>query len=63
MKLEQIKESINNGITVYWGNDSYTVIKDNLSQYLIKHSNGYCIGLTWEDGKTMNGNEEDFYTK
>lgn len=63
MKLEEIKENINKGVTVYWGDDSYTVIKDSLGQFLIKHISGHCIGLTWQDNVTLNGNEKDFYTK
>lgn len=63
MKLEEIKENINKDIRVYWGDDSYTVIKDSLGQFLIKHISGHCIGLTWQDNVTLNGNEKDFYTK
>lgn len=61
MNLQEIKEAIDKGKTVHWGNDSYTVIKDRIGQYLIKHVNGHCIGLTWSDNVTLNGNESDFY--
>jgi hypothetical protein len=34
------------------------VIKDSLNQYMIKSlSNNHCIGLTWDDGMTLNGKE------
>jgi hypothetical protein len=62
MRLEQIKAAIEAGKKVFWKNNGYEVIKDSIGQYLIKCVNGSCIGLTWTDGKTMNGNEEDFYS-
>ena len=63
MNLEEIITAVDNGLTVHWSSDSYKVIKDSLGQFLIKHSSGHCIGLTWEDGKTMNGKKEKFYIK
>lgn len=63
MTLQQIKEAIEQGKKVYWSNLSYEVIKDNKDQYLIKHSNGSCTGLTWADNTTLNGKEEDFFIK
>ena len=36
------------------------MIKDSVGQYLIRcNLNGSCIGLTWLDGVTMNGDEAD----
>ena len=62
MTLEEIKEAIDNGINVYWKNKGYKVIKDKCNQYLIVYyPNNYAIGLTWNGGITMNGNEEDFF--
>jgi hypothetical protein len=62
MTLEEIKKAVLEGKTVHWSNTNYVVVKDNLDQWLINcPSNGYCIGLTWSDGKTLNGKEEDFY--
>ena len=63
MTLQQIKTTIAEGKKVYWMNLSYEVIKDSKDQYLIKHSNGSCIGLTWADDTTLNGKEEEFFTK
>ena len=63
MTLQEIKEAVDNGKTVYWENGNYTVVKnDKNGEYFIKASNGYCIGLTWADGKTLNGKEEEFFT-
>lgn len=61
MTLQEIKDAIASGQTVHWGNKSYTVIKDNIGQYLIQHTGWHCIGLTWQDGTTLNGKEEDFF--
>lgn len=63
MTLKEIKESIENGDRVYWMHDGYKVVKDNLGQFLIVcRANNNCIGLTWKDGKTLNGEEKDFFT-
>ena len=62
MNLEEIKQAINNGFKVYWKQRNYVVIKDSIGQYLICCvSNNHCIGLTWQDGVTMNESESDFY--
>ena len=66
MTLEEIKFATRNGKTVYWGNLGYVVtlhtFKDGTEQWLIKClSNDHCSGLTWQDGKTMNGKETEFF--
>ena len=62
MKLAEIKQAVQEGKTVHYHSALYTVICDAKGQWLIKYSsNGYCIGLTWMDEVTMNGDEEDFY--
>lgn len=60
MNLQQIKTAVDNGLIVHWANKGYKVIKDNKGQYFIV-SNGFFIGLTWQDGVTLNGKEEQFY--
>lgn len=61
MTLSEIKQAIEEGKKVYWVNTSCEVVKDKNGKYLIKHPDS-CIGLTWLDGTTMNGNEDEFYT-
>ena len=62
MNLEEIKAAVYAGKTVHWSNTGYTVIVDNIGQWLIKYTpTGHCIGLTWADGSTVNGKEEDFF--
>lgn len=63
MTLQEIKQAIEEGTKVFWTNSLYEVIKDKHNEYMIKcTSNNHCIGLTWMDGVTMNGKEEEFYT-
>jgi len=62
MTLAEIKTAVQEGKKVHWSNSLYTVEYDNYTKdYNIICTNGYCIGLTWRDGITMNGKEEDFY--
>lgn len=62
MTLTEIKEAINQGKKVYWSNLLYEVVKGK-EDYLIKCSNSSVIGLTWADGATLNGKEEEFFTQ
>ena len=62
MTLQEIKTAIEEGKRVFWSTLAYQVIKDSVGQYLIDCSTGYCIGLTWLDGTTLNGEEEEFFT-
>lgn len=61
MTLKEIKKAVQNGKIVCWKQNNYVVIKGKF-EYLIKClNNEHCIGLTWNDGKTLNGEEKDFY--
>lgn len=64
MTLEEIIAAMKEGKTVHWANKGYTIVGDPsvVTKLLIKcEMNGSCTGLTWLDGKTMNGKEEDFF--
>ena len=62
MKLEEIKQAVDEGKIVHWASEAYVVIKDSVPQYLIHCVlNDNYIGLTWRDGVTLNGKEEDFF--
>lgn len=64
MTLNEIKYAVEKGRSVHWANDGYSVIKDKHGQYLvIFERNQSAIGLTWQDGITLNGKESDFYIK
>ena len=64
MNVNAIKKAVDSGKEVYWETSNYKVIKDDINQYLI-HSrcNDHYIGLTWNDGVTLNGKEEEFFVK
>ena len=59
--LDEIKAAVLKGEKVHWAGTSYTVIVDNLGQFLIQFLDGHCICLTWRDDKTLNGKEADFF--
>ena len=62
MTLSEIKRAVEAGKTVHWQNDGYVVTKDHLGQwFIVFKSNNHHIGLTWQDGKTMNGKPSEFY--
>ena len=64
MNLQEIKTAVENGKSVHWKTENYKVIKDSIGQWLIwSQFNDNYIGLTWRDGKTMNGEEEHFFIK
>lgn len=63
MTLAQIKAAVESGQRVFWVHAGYEVIKDNIGQWLIIcHANQYCTGLTWQDGETVNGEPDQFFT-
>ena len=63
MTLDQIKQAIADGKRVYWASRAYSVILDTCDQYLIHCTiNDSYIGLTWLDGVTLNGKEEEFFS-
>lgn len=53
MNIQEIKNAVDNGLTVHADTEYYTVVKGK-SDYLIKGLNGHYIGLTWADGVTPN---------
>ena len=62
MTLNEIKEAVLSGQTVHWGSPAYIVVVDTQGSWFIKcPGNGYCVGLTWADGVTLNGNENEFF--
>lgn len=62
MNLEQIKTAVLAGKTVHWASTLYVVVQDNAGQWLIVcTANKSTIGLTWQDGVTLNGREDQFF--
>lgn len=61
MNLQEIKAAVDAGKRVQWASPAYEVIKDRLGRYLIRCAeNDHCIGLTHNDGVTLNGKPEEF---
>lgn len=65
MNLTEIKAAIAEGKKVFWSTSAYEVIKDTCGQYLIGYGigsrNENYIGLTWLNGITLNGKEDEFF--
>ncbi|MDP2237016.1 MAG: hypothetical protein Q8J88_11330 [Bacteroidales bacterium] len=62
MTLSEIQTAIKAGQVVYWSSLLYQVTRDTKGQYFIVClQNNHAIGLTWADGKTLNGREPDFF--
>lgn len=65
MQLDEIKAAVRAGKTVHWANPNYTVMEDSVGQWLIAYRHGSrdanYIGLTWQDGVTVNGKPHEFF--
>ena len=63
MTLQEIQAAVMAGQTVYWASTLYVVkYASAIDEFLIYClSNDTCIGLTWQDGVTMNGSEDQFF--
>ena len=62
MNADAIRAAVDAGHTVHWSNDNYRVVRGRAGYVIRCDSNGSCIGLTWRDGVTLNGEPGDFYT-
>lgn len=60
MTTQEIKKAVNEGQIVHYCSHAYRVVKAPIG-YVIEHTSGNTIGLTWRDGITLNGNETDFF--
>jgi hypothetical protein len=62
MTLLEIQAAVNRGARVCWRTLDYEVVCDPIGQWLlIYRPTGDAIGLVWEDGRTMNGEPDDFF--
>jgi hypothetical protein len=60
--LNELQAAVDSGSTVYWQNESYTVVPNLLTgERLIRHINGSCVGLTNKSGELIE-NLRDFYS-
>ena len=61
MTLEEITSAVDAGKTVCWASPLYVVEKWKTGYQIVCQSNRSAIGLTWQDGTTMNEKEEKFF--
>lgn len=64
MKLDEIKAAVDAGKIVHWKSTAYRVVEGkpgHLIGYCPGSKNEHYIGLTHQDGVTMNGAEQDFF--
>ena len=63
MTLDQIKRAVNAGKTVHWANSRYTVVCDNLGQWLLTCEGGSTVGLTHGEGTILTSAADEFYVE
>jgi hypothetical protein len=62
MTLQEIQSAVRAGKRVHWASEAYDVICDRIGQWHIRcNHNRSCIGLTWQDGVTVNGAPDQFF--
>ena len=62
MTLEEIKEALSKNMVVYYKNANYIVARSGDEYFIVcLDGNSHTIGLTHDDGITMNGQMEDFF--
>ena len=62
MDLQTIKAAVLNGQTVCWSTTAYVVKYSVRGGFNIVYTpDGNCIGLTHQDGVTLNGKESEFF--
>lgn len=63
MTLAEILRAVDEGLPVHWQSTAYVVERPAGGRSCVIRclSTGHCIGLTWADGVTLNGKEEDFF--
>ena len=59
--LNELQAAVNSGSPVYWKNYFYVVTVDSIGQWLIKHIDDSCVGLTNKSGELIE-NLRDFYS-
>lgn len=61
MTVDEIKDAVDQGLTVHWANTCYRVKRHDAGGYYIAHDSGHAIGLTMADGVTLNGEPFEFF--
>ena len=61
MTVDEIKAAVDAGKHVFWVSFNYPIIKTQNGYIIHSKSNNHSIGLTWRDGTTLNGREDEFF--
>jgi hypothetical protein len=63
MTLAEILRAVDEGLPVHWQTPSYVIERLQAGRGCVIRclATGHCIGLTWADGKTLNGREDEFF--
>ena len=62
MTLDEIKDAVLAGKTVHWSTTAYVVKYNDQGGFNIVYTpDGNCIGLTWRNGVTLNGKQNEFF--
>ena len=61
MTLNEIKAAVDAGKPVFWASFNYPIIKTQNGYVIRSKCNNHYIGLTWRDGTTLNGREDEFF--
>jgi len=63
MTLAEILRAVDEGLLVHWQTPSYVIERLQAGRGCVIRclATGHCIGLTWADGKTLNGREDEFF--
>ena len=61
MNLQDIKNAVMKGQSVYWQSKAYQVFAGSKNWVIECRFNGHAIALTHADGVTLNGSEQDFF--
>jgi len=63
MTLAEILRALDEGLPVHWQNPGYVVERSagGATCVIRSLSTGHCISLTWADGITLNGMEDEFF--
>lgn len=63
MTVDEIKQRVEAGDTVYWANTGYSVVKGKYDWLVVFKYNDSATGLTHRDGVTLNYHSRKFFTK
>ena len=63
MTLAEILRAVEEGLLVHWQTPGYVIERQQVGRGCVIRclATDHCIGLTWADGRTLNGREDEFF--